>query len=83
MATNGYQVQNIIICKHKHKALAPVKEMHYKLQGCVAFEMAWSDVRGINYIHELKTYICVVHGVNSMIKKEFGNIQQAFDYIAS
>lgn len=67
----------------QHKALAPVKELHHKLHGCVAFEVAWADVRGINYINELQTDTCVALEVKSMIKKEFDSIEQAFDCIRS
>lgn len=67
----------------QRKALAPVKELHQKLHGCVAFEVAWADVRGINYINELQTDTCVALEVKSMIKKEFDSIEQAVDCIAS
>lgn len=67
----------------QHKALAPVKELHHKLHGCVVFEVAWTDVRGINYINELQTDTCIALEVKSMIKKEFDSIEQAFDCIKS
>lgn len=67
----------------QRKALAPVKELHQKLHGCVAFEVAWADVRGINYINELQTDTCVALEVKSMIKMEFDSIEQAVDCIAS
>lgn len=67
----------------QHKALAPVKELHHKLHGCVVFEVAWTDVRGINYINELQTDTCVALEVKSMIKKEFDSIEQAFACIKS
>eukprot|EP01018_Ginkgo_biloba_P037144 Gb_15822 [translate_table: standard] len=67
----------------QHKALAPVKELHHTLHGCVVFEVAWADVRGINYINELQTDTCMALESKSMTKKEFDSIEQALDCIAS
>ncbi|XP_057815605.2 uncharacterized protein LOC131029212 [Cryptomeria japonica] len=65
------------------KALAPVKELHHTLHGCVVFELAWADVRGINYSNELQIDTCIALEFKSMIKKEFDSIEEAIDCIAS
>ena len=39
---------SIDAARWQDKTQAPVKELHQKLHDCVAFEVAWADVRGIN-----------------------------------
>jgi len=39
--------------RHQFKALTVVKRSPEGLHGCVAFEVEWANVRGINYLNEL------------------------------
>jgi hypothetical protein len=39
--------------QHQFKALSLVKKSPEGLHGCVAFEVEWANVRGINYLNEL------------------------------
>lgn len=42
------------ILQRRCKALALVKKPSHGLHGCVAFEVEWANVRGINYCNELQ-----------------------------
>ncbi|KAH9314174.1 hypothetical protein KI387_022801, partial [Taxus chinensis] len=86
-ASKGYRhyrwLSVIDAARWQHKALAPVKELHHTLHGCVVFELAWADVRGINYTNELQMDTCIALEYKSMIKKEFDSIEEARYCIAS
>ncbi|KAL3677919.1 hypothetical protein R1sor_020875 [Riccia sorocarpa] len=56
---------------------AQLKKPSHGLHGCVAFEVAWSDVRGINYLNELQTDTCIALEVKVMVKREFDSLEQA------
>ncbi|BBN11877.1 hypothetical protein MPTK1_5g15500 [Marchantia polymorpha subsp. ruderalis] len=59
------------------KERAQLKKPSHGLHGCVAFEVAWADVRGINYLNELQTDTCVGLEVRAMVKREFDSLEQA------
>ncbi|XAR68130.1 hypothetical protein NMG60_11003152 [Bertholletia excelsa] len=69
------------------RALLPVKELrnslisngklHRTLYGFIVFEVAWSDVHGINYLNELQTDTCLAIEAKFMKKWEFDSIPQA------
>lgn len=53
-------------CKEQIRSKKPP----HGLYGCVAFEVAWSDVRGINYSNELQVCRCLfAQGCQSMFRK--------------
>ncbi|CAM6088517.1 unnamed protein product [Calypogeia fissa] len=60
-------------CKEQLRSKKPP----HGLYGCVAFEVAWSDVRGINYSNELQTDTCMSLEVKVMTKREFDSLEQA------
>ncbi|ONK76661.1 uncharacterized protein A4U43_C03F30700 [Asparagus officinalis] len=69
------------------KALLPVKklkdsfllnkELHRILFGFIVFEVAWTDVRGINYLNELQTDTSMALEAKSMKRWEFDSVEQA------
>ncbi|GMG98713.1 hypothetical protein Nepgr_000553 [Nepenthes gracilis] len=69
------------------KALLPMKKLKYSLQlnhelhrtlfGLIVFEVAWTNVRGINYLNELQTDTSVVIETKFMKRWEFDNMTQA------
>ncbi|KAG0609805.1 hypothetical protein M758_7G015300 [Ceratodon purpureus] len=69
--------------QHQFKALSLVKTSPEGLHGCVAFEVEWANVRGINYLNELLTDTCVALEVKTMTKREFDSLQQAQAWYAS
>ncbi|KAI3774883.1 hypothetical protein L1987_49446 [Smallanthus sonchifolius] len=75
------------------KALLPVKKLrnsllansklHRTLYGFIVFEVAWKDVRGINYLNELQTDTSLAIEAKCMRRWEFDSISQAAKGITS
>ncbi|KAK1389071.1 Envelope glycoprotein like [Heracleum sosnowskyi] len=75
------------------RVLVPVKNLrtslifnsrlHRTLYGFIVFEVAWSDVRGINYFNELQTDTYLAIESKFMKKWEFDSIAQAVGCISS
>uniref|UniRef100_A0A5B7AF70 Uncharacterized protein n=1 Tax=Davidia involucrata TaxID=16924 RepID=A0A5B7AF70_DAVIN len=69
------------------RALLPVKKLrnslllnsklHRTLYGFIVFEVAWTDVRGINYLNELQTDTSLAIEAKFMKRWEFDSIAQA------
>ncbi|KAF9588479.1 hypothetical protein IFM89_010505 [Coptis chinensis] len=76
----------------KKKALLPVKklgdsmhfisELHHTLYGFIVFEVAWSHVRGINYLNELQTDTSMAVEAKVMKRWEFDSIEHALSCIS-
>lgn len=77
----------------KKRAMLPVKKLrntliansklHRTLYGFIVFEVAWNDVRGINYLNELQTDTSLVIESKVMRRWEFESIVQAARLISS
>ncbi|KAF5787300.1 hypothetical protein HanXRQr2_Chr10g0451201 [Helianthus annuus] len=77
----------------KKKALLPVEKLrnslfansksHRILYGFIVFEVAWKDVRGINYLNELQTDTSLAIEAKYMRRWEFDSISQAAKGITS
>ncbi|XP_011085496.1 uncharacterized protein LOC105167456 isoform X2 [Sesamum indicum] len=77
----------------RKRALLPVKKLrnsliansklHRTLYGFIVFEVAWSDVRGINYLNELQTDTSLAIEAKVMRRWEFDSITQAARLICS
>ncbi|KAF5949947.1 hypothetical protein HYC85_011940 [Camellia sinensis] len=77
----------------RKRALLPVKKLrnsltfngklHRTLYGFIVFEVAWSDVRGINYLNELQTDTSLAIEAIFMKRWEFDSIEQAAKCISS
>ncbi|XP_077250284.1 uncharacterized protein LOC143889808 isoform X2 [Tasmannia lanceolata] len=65
------------------KSLFPVMDLSKALHGFIVFEVAWKDVRGINYLNELQTDTSVALEVRSLKKWDFNGIDQALSCISS
>uniref|UniRef100_A0A5B7AGF6 G1/S-specific cyclin-E protein n=1 Tax=Davidia involucrata TaxID=16924 RepID=A0A5B7AGF6_DAVIN len=75
------------------RALLPVKKLrnslllnsklHRTLYGFIVFEVAWTDVRGINYLNELQTDTSLAIEAKFMKRWEFDSIAQAAECISS
>ncbi|CAA0825066.1 Unknown protein [Striga hermonthica] len=71
----------------RKRALMPVKKLrnsliansklHRTLYGFIVFEVAWGDVRGINYLNELQTDTSLAIEAKVMRRWEFDSIAQA------
>ncbi|ONI18350.1 hypothetical protein PRUPE_3G210900 [Prunus persica] len=81
------------LIKSQKKVLLPVKklrtslllsqELHRTLYGFIVFEVAWSNVRGINYVNELQTDTSLAVEAKFMQRWEFDSIAQAASCISS
>ncbi|KAJ4975104.1 hypothetical protein NE237_000210 [Protea cynaroides] len=81
-----FQLIEAATLSRKH-ALLPVKklknsllsshDLHRTLYGFIVFEVAWADVRGINYLNELQTDTSMAIEAKFMKRWEFDSIQQA------
>ncbi|XP_024401137.1 uncharacterized protein [Physcomitrium patens] len=69
--------------KNLFRSLPLVKTSPQGLHGCVAFEVEWASVRGINYSNELLTDTSVAMEVKTMEKREFDNLEQAQAWYSS
>ncbi|KAL1821758.1 hypothetical protein ACET3Z_016627 [Daucus carota] len=77
----------------KKRALLPVEKLrnslilnsklHRTLYGFIVFEVAWSDVRGINYLNELQTDTSLAIEAKFMSRWEFESIGQAAKCISA
>ncbi|KAK4437388.1 hypothetical protein Salat_0072700 [Sesamum alatum] len=77
----------------RNKALLPVKKLsnsliansklHRTLYGFIVFEVAWNDVRGINYLNELQTDTSLAIESKIMRRWEFDSTTQAARSISS
>ncbi|KAL0405318.1 UNVERIFIED_CONTAM: hypothetical protein Slati_3845700 [Sesamum latifolium] len=77
----------------RKRALLPVKKLrnsliansklHRTLYGFIVFEVAWSDVRGINYLNELQTDTSLAIEAKVVRRWEFDSITQAARLISS
>ncbi|XP_022727586.1 uncharacterized protein LOC111283363 isoform X2 [Durio zibethinus] len=77
----------------KKRVLLPVKklrtslllssELHRILYGFIVFEVAWSNVQGLNYLNELQTDTSLAIEAKFMRRWEFDSIDQAGSCIAS
>ncbi|XP_047948106.1 uncharacterized protein LOC125194107 isoform X2 [Salvia hispanica] len=77
----------------RKRALLPVKKLrnsliansklHRTLYGFIVFEVAWRDVRGINYLNELQTDTSLAMEAKVMRRWEFDSVAQAANSISS
>ncbi|KAK4714081.1 hypothetical protein R3W88_019988 [Solanum pinnatisectum] len=77
----------------KRRELLPVKKLrnslilnsklHRTLYGFIVFEVAWSDVRGINYFNELQTDTSLAIETKFMKRWEFDSVAQAAKCMSS
>ncbi|KAL3849010.1 hypothetical protein ACJIZ3_010892 [Penstemon smallii] len=77
----------------RKRALLPVNKLrnsviansklHRTLYGFIVFEVAWSDVRGINYLNELQTDTSLAIEAKFMRRWEFDSIAEASRCISS
>ncbi|KAJ4730107.1 G1/S-specific cyclin-E protein [Melia azedarach] len=77
----------------RKRVLLPVKtlrshlllsnELHRTLYGFIIFEVAWTNVRGINYLNELQTDTSLAIEAKFMQRWEFDSISQAASCISS
>ncbi|XWS30990.1 hypothetical protein CRYUN_Cryun23aG0039100 [Craigia yunnanensis] len=77
----------------KKRVLLPVKklrtslrlssELHRTLYGFIVFEVAWSNIRGLNYLNELQTDTSLAIEAKLMRRWEFDSIDQAATCISS
>ncbi|KAI3803572.1 hypothetical protein L1987_31728 [Smallanthus sonchifolius] len=75
------------------KALLPVKKLrnsllansklHRTLYGFIVFQVAWKDVRGINYLNELQTDTSLAIEAKCMRRWEFDSLSQSAKGITS
>ncbi|PSS14357.1 Envelope glycoprotein like [Actinidia chinensis var. chinensis] len=65
------------------KSLILNSKLHGTLYGFIVFEVAWPDVRGINYLNELQTDTSLAIEAKFMKRWEFDSIEQAAKCITS
>lgn len=58
-------------------------ELHRTLYGFIVFEVAWKDVRGINYLNELQTDTSLAIEAKIMRRWEFDSVAQAASCLSS
>ncbi|KAJ6880419.1 hypothetical protein NC652_033689 [Populus alba x Populus x berolinensis] len=58
-------------------------ELHRTLYGFIVFEVAWKDVRGINYLNELQTDTSLAIEAKIMRRWEFDSVAQAAGCLSS
>ncbi|CAI8597799.1 unnamed protein product [Vicia faba] len=81
------------VVSSRKRVLLPVKnirnslqfssELHRTLHGFIVFEVAWNNVRGINYFNELQTDTSLAIEAKLMKRWEFDNIAQAASCMSS
>ncbi|XP_059661127.1 uncharacterized protein LOC132307404 [Cornus florida] len=64
-------------------SLISKSKLHGTLYGFIVFEVAWSDVRGINYLNELQTDTSLAIEAKCVKRWEFESIAQAANCISS
>ncbi|KAH6835983.1 hypothetical protein C2S53_002145 [Perilla frutescens var. hirtella] len=87
-----FSVIDVVLVSRK-AALLPVKKLtnslianimiHRTLYGFIVFEVAWSNIRGINYYNELQTDTSLAIEAKIMRRWEFDSIAQAIRSISS
>ncbi|KAG9458978.1 hypothetical protein H6P81_003486 [Aristolochia fimbriata] len=68
--------------KWRRNTLFSVMDLCKSLHGFLVFEVAWKDVRGINYLSELQTDTSMALEVKSMKKWDFLSIDHALNCIS-
>ncbi|XP_002521077.2 uncharacterized protein LOC8264937 isoform X1 [Ricinus communis] len=74
---------NFDIASVTERATFSMMSLYKALHGFIVFEVAWKDVRGINYLNELQTDTSLALEVKFMRKWEFNSIDQALSCISS
>ncbi|KAK7316553.1 hypothetical protein RJT34_00106 [Clitoria ternatea] len=69
--------------KNLRNSLQICSELHRTLYGFIVFEVAWTDVRGINYYNELQTETSLIVEVKLMTRWEFDSMAHAASCISS
>ncbi|KAM6572572.1 hypothetical protein CsatA_016652 [Cannabis sativa] len=69
--------------KKLHQSSLLSRELHRTLYGFIVFEVAWSNVRGINYLNELQTDTTLAIEAKFMQRWEFDSIAQAANCMSS
>ncbi|CAL1407196.1 unnamed protein product [Linum trigynum] len=82
-AKNFSQKAGLLPVEKLRKSLFLSSELHRTLYGFIVFEVAWSNVRGINYLNELQTDTSLAVEAKVMQRWEFDCISQASRSIAS
>ncbi|KAL3624668.1 hypothetical protein CASFOL_031336 [Castilleja foliolosa] len=82
-----------VVMLSRKRALLPVKKLrnsliansklHRTLYGFIVFEVAWRDVRGINYLNEIQTDTSLAIEAKVMRRWEFDSVAQAARSISS
>ncbi|KAL6536857.1 hypothetical protein OROHE_012441 [Orobanche hederae] len=89
---NWFPLMDAVLLSRK-RTLLPVKKLrnsliansklHRTLYGFIVFEVAWRDVRGINYLNELQNDTSLAMEAKVMRRWEFDSITQAARSISS
>ncbi|KAJ4840057.1 hypothetical protein Tsubulata_048988 [Turnera subulata] len=69
--------------KKLRNSLSLSSELHRTLSGFIVFEVAWANVRGINYLNELQTDTSLAIESKFMQRWEFDSINQAASCMSS
>ncbi|PON41635.1 G1/S-specific cyclin-E protein [Parasponia andersonii] len=69
--------------KKLHNSSLLSRELHRTLYGFIVFEVAWNNVRGINYLNELQTDTSLAIEAKFMHRWEFDCIAQAASCMSS
>ncbi|KAL5070771.1 hypothetical protein RYX36_021658 [Vicia faba] len=69
--------------KNIRNSLQFSSELHRTLHGFIVFEVAWNNVRGINYFNELQTDTSLAIEAKLMKRWEFDNIAQSASCMSS
>ncbi|GLT24944.1 hypothetical protein SLA2020_001050 [Shorea laevis] len=67
----------------KENAPFSLMSLYKALHGFIVFEVAWTDVHGINYLNVLQTDASLALEVKSLRKWEFNGVDQALSCISS
>ncbi|KAK9048562.1 hypothetical protein SSX86_032472 [Deinandra increscens subsp. villosa] len=74
---------DLLHVKKLRNSLLANSKLHRTLYGFIVFEVAWKDVRGINYLNELQTDTSLAIEAKCMRRWEFDSISQAAKGIPS
>ncbi|OVA20018.1 hypothetical protein BVC80_1667g50 [Macleaya cordata] len=77
------QKKALLDVKKLRKSMLLINELRRTLYGFIVFEVAWADVRGINYLNELQTDTSFAIEAKFMKKWEFESIEEASSCISS
>ncbi|KAK6919309.1 hypothetical protein RJ641_015213 [Dillenia turbinata] len=75
--------KDLLAVKKLRNSLLLHSELHRTLYGFIVFEVAWANVRGINYLNELQTDTSLAIEAKFMKRWEFDSIAQAASCISS